>query len=350
MVQKIREFMKYNNLKAVLITKPQNIRYFSKFTGISSIVLITDVNRYIYTDFRYVEQAKEQCIGYDVVTIRGNFDIINHIKSLGLSRLAFEDDYISYSMYSMYKEKLEGVEFVPLKKQLTKIRAVKTELEIENISKASGILDETFSYILDIIKPGISEIEIANEIEYYVKKKGANGIPFETIVASGKRTSMPNAVASNKLIDSGDFLTMDFGCIYNGYCADITRTVFVGKASEKQKELYDIVFKAQTATMEAIKAGVSCRAIDKIARDIISAYGYADNFGHGLGHGVGLEVHELPRISSFSEDILEENMVITDEPGIYIPEFGGIRIEDLLVVTNDGYRLLSKASKELIEI
>lgn len=350
MVQKIREFMKYNNLKAVLISKPQNIRYFSKFTGTSSLILVTDVNRYIYVDFRYVEQAKEQCIGYDVVTIRSNLDIINHMKSLGFSRLAFEDDYVNYAMYALFKEKLENVEFVPLKGQITKIRAVKTDEEISHIEKAANILDETFTHILKFIKPGMSELDVAVEIEYFVKKKGAIGIPFETIVASGKRTSMPHAVASDKIIDDGDFLTMDFGCIYNGYCADITRTIFVGSASEKQKELYDVVLKAQTASLSTIKAGVSCRAIDKVARDIISTYGYAENFGHGVGHGVGLEVHELPRISIFSEDVLEENMVITDEPGIYIPEFGGIRIEDLLVVTSDGYRLLSKSSKELIEI
>lgn len=350
MIQKIREFMKYNNLKAVLISKPQNMRYFSNFTGTSAVVLLTDINRYIYTDFRYVEQAKEECIGYDVVSIRGSIDIINHIKSLGVSRLAFEDDHMTFSMYSLYKEKMDNVEFVPLKGQITKIRAVKTQGEIENIEKASAILDDTFSHILSLIKPGVSEFDIAMEIEYFVKKKGASRSPFETIVASGKRTSMPHAVASNKIIELGDFLTMDFGCIYNGYCVDMTRTVFVGKASEEQKELYDIVLKAQTASLAAVKAGVSCREIDKIARDIISTYGYADNFGHGLGRGVGLEVHELPRINSFSEDILEENMVITDEPGIYIPEFGGIRIEDLLVVTNDGYKLLFKSSKELIEI
>lgn len=350
MVQKIREFMKYNNLKAVLISKPQNIRYFSKFTGESALVLITDVNRYIYVDFRYVEQAKEQCIGYDVVTIRSNLDIINHINSLGFSRLAFEDDYVNYAMYALFEEKLENIEFVPLKSQITKIRAVKTDDEISHIEKAANILDETFTYILEMIKPGITELDLAIEIESVVKKKGASGIPFDTIVASGKRTSMPHAVASNKTIDYGDFLTMDFGCIYNGYCADITRTVFVGKATDEQKELYDVVLKAQTESLYAIKAGVPCRTIDKVARDIISTYGFAENFGHGVGHGVGLEVHELPRISAFSEDVLEENMVITDEPGIYIPEFGGIRIEDLVVVTSDGYRLLSKSSKELIEI
>lgn len=350
MTQKLQNFLMEKGLDAALITKPENRRYFSNFTGSAGSLLITKESKYFFADFRYTQQAENQCIGFEIIKIKDSNDIINKILELGISKLAFEDDYMDYSTYASYQEKLNGTELVPLKGECTKIRAIKTEFEITQIAKAAKIADDAFSYMLTFIKTGMTELEVALELEFFMKKQGASALSFDSIIASGVRSSLPHGVASEKVIESGDFLTMDFGCVYNGYCSDMTRTIVIGKASDEQKKIYNIVLKAEEAALEVIKPGVFTKDVDKVARDIITEAGYGDKFGHGLGHGVGLEVHESPRVAGISEEILEENMVITDEPGIYIPGFGGVRIEDLLVVTKDGYRCLSNSSKKLIEI
>lgn len=196
----------------------------------------------------------------------------------------------------------------------------------------------------------MKEKEVALELEMFMKKQGASAISFDIIVASGLRSALPHGRASDKVIENGDFVTMDFGCVFNGYCSDMTRTVVMGKASDKHKKVYETVLRAQEAALEAIKPGISGKEADKVARDIITGEGFGEYFGHGLGHGVGLEVHEAPRLAPIGEKILEKNMVVTDEPGIYIPEFGGVRIEDLIVVTDNGCERLSTSPKKLIEI
>jgi Xaa-Pro aminopeptidase len=193
-------------------------------------------------------------------------------------------------------------------------------------------------------------MDVALELEYFMKKKGATGLSFDSIVASGKRSSLPHGVASDKIIEDGDFLTLDFGCVYNGYCSDMTRTIVVGKASERQKEIYNIVLNAQMRALENIKPGMTGFELDKIARDVIIDAGYGEYFGHGLGHGVGLEVHEMPNVNPNAQNTLLPGMIITDEPGIYIPDFGGVRIEDLIVITINGYEVLSSSTKKLIEL
>ena len=233
---------------------------------------------------------------------------------------------------------------------IEKQRMIKDQEEISSLEKACEITDNCFQYILTYIKPGMTERQIADEIEEYYKKR-TEGLSFETIVASGENTSKPHAVPTDRKIQENDIITIDMGCKVNGYCSDMTRTFFVGnEISDKQKEIYDIVLEANKMAIKQVKAGMKCSDLDKVARDYIASKGYGDNFGHGLGHGIGLEIHEAPTVSPAGDIILEENMLITIEPGIYIDGFSGVRIEDDVIVKKDGCVVLNKSNKELIMI
>lgn len=349
-VEKFRKSIIEKDLDSAIVFKPENRRYLSGFTGSSGYVVITEEKSFFITDFRYVQQSNNQCKGFEVIEHTNDRTVYDILNELGLKKLGFEDGFVTVSQYNDFNEKLNEIELVPLKDTLANIRVIKDEDEINEIRKAAEITDKTFEYICGILKPGITEWEVSLEIESFMKKNGASGTSFESIVASGVRSSLPHGVASDKVIEVGDFVTLDFGCIYNGYCSDMTRTVVIGKASDKQKEIYNTVLEAQEAALKAIKAGVTGFEADKVARDIIKDKGYGEYFGHGLGHGVGLEVHESPRLSPLGKDTLRANMVVTDEPGIYLPDFGGVRIEDLIVVKEDGCEVLSKSPKLLIEL
>jgi len=268
----------------------------------------------------------------------------------GIGTLGFEANQVRYSTYQSLKERLAAKELVPLSGELAELRRIKTAEEIELHRQAEHIGDIAFEEILKELKPGVTELEIAAKLEYIMKMNGADKLSFESIVASGGNSSKPHAEPGHKKIESGDFVTMDFGCVYNGYCSDMTRTVVVGKANEKQKEIYNTVLKAQLAVLDMLKPGYPGKAYDKVARDLIYGAGYEGYFGHGLGHSVGLEIHENPRFSMIEEDIIEAGMIMTVEPGIYIPDFGGVRIEDMVVMTADGYENLTHSEKELIEL
>ena len=261
--------------------------------------------------------------------------------------LGFESRAISHEQFLRYVEVLE-VELQRTTDLIEGLRVIKEQEEIEKIRKAVEITDAAFAHILDFIKPGVTEREIALELEFYQKRMGGEKNAFDFIVASGQRSALPHGVASEKVIEKGDFVTLDFGVFYQGYCSDLTRTVVVGEPDEKQREVYELVLKAQLAVIENVKAGMSCKEVDEIARGIIGDAGYRENFGHGLGHGIGLEIHEGPRVSFTSETILQTGMVMTNEPGIYIPGWGGVRIEDDLLITEEGCEVLNKAPKELI--
>ena len=348
----LRKLMASAGLDGVLAYSGENRRYLCGFTGSTGYTVIGKKSAVFVTDFRYQEQASKQCIDYEVAIQRNNLmeTLGEAFRKDGIRRLGIEEDFMTVGFCEELKKSLPGIELVPASGIFARLRIKKDAGEIEFIRKAAAIADEAFTHMLDYIKPGLREDEVALELEYFMKKKGATGLSFESIVASGVRSSLPHGIASEKIIENGEFLTLDFGCVYNGYCSDMTRTVFIGKATEKHKKIYDIVLKAQTEALKGIKPGVTGKSVDRIARDIIAGEGYGDNFGHGLGHGVGLAVHEEPRLSILGETILEAGMIVTDEPGIYIPEFGGVRIEDLVLVTEKGAEALSKSPKQLIEL
>jgi Xaa-Pro aminopeptidase len=345
-----RSLLSSLTVDGILVYKPENRRYLTGFTGSSGYVLITEDKAWFITDFRYTQQAETQCLDYAIHLHNTEKPLEVFLKESGVKKLAFEDNYATYQFFKNLSDKLPGVELVPAGESIEALRMIKSEEEIEKIGKAAAIADKAFEHILNYIQPGVTERAVALELEFYMKKLGASGLSFETIAASGIRSSMPHGVASDKCIEEGDFLTLDFGCIYDGYCSDMTRTVVVGKASDKQKEIYGIVLAAQESALKAIKEGKTGQEVDKVARDVISSRGYGEFFGHGLGHGVGLEIHEEPRLSATGVKTLLENMVVTDEPGIYLPGFGGVRIEDLVVVRKNGCVVLSKSPKHLIEL
>ncbi len=349
-IDKIRLLLKEKSLDGILLYKPENRRYVSGFTGSTGYVLITETDAKFITDFRYIEQATVQCDGFEIIETGNKKTIVDVLNELTLFKLGVEEDYMTYGQFIELTNKLMGTKLVPLEGTILKLRSVKTSDEIKNIKKAANIADRAFEHILKFIKPGLTELDIALELEFFMKKKSASKLSFEPIVASGKRSSLPHGIASDKIIETGDMITLDFGCVYNGYCSDMTRTIVLGRANDRQKEIYNIVLEAQKTSLKAVKPGITGAELDVIARNIINHNGYGQYFGHGLGHGVGLEVHELPHINARGNVPMEPGMVITIEPGIYISNFGGVRIEDLVLATDKGYEVLSKSTKNLIEL
>jgi Xaa-Pro aminopeptidase len=347
---KLRKEMAVKGLDAILVTKRENYIWLSGFSGTSASLVVTASDAILITDFRYDEQASKQAPDYKIHIYRGNIsDAIREVLSdLRVSKLGFEDKYLTYEQYTDFADRFVGCSLTPIGALIEKLREIKDASEIAAITKAVEIADKAFQYIVGFIKPGMTEAEVAAEMEYHMRKQGASGTSFDTIVASGVRSSMPHGLASEKKISLGDPVTMDFGALYENYCSDMTRTVFVGNPTDEMRRIYEIVLEAQTRAEEFIKAGVNGRDADAVARDIIKGYGYGDNFGHGLGHSLGLEIHEEPRLSLSGGSILASNMIVTVEPGIYIKEMGGVRIEDVVVVGEDGAKILTKSTKELL--
>ncbi len=352
--QKLQKVLEEKNLDAVLVSDGYNMRYLSGFTGATGYLLITKNSRTLFTDSRYTIAATAQAQDYKVVEVDSSRDycaVINKVlEAEKISVLGFEAQQVRYSEYEMLKERLVAKELVPLKNELANLRRIKTAEEIELHRHAEHIGDIAFEEVLHHIRPGVTELEIAAKLEYIMKLNGADKLSFESIVASGVNSSKPHAEPGQRRIEKGDFVTMDFGCVYNGYCSDMTRTIVVGKADKKQKEIYSTVLKAQQAVLTMLKPGLKGKEYDKVARDIIYGAGYEGYFGHGLGHSVGLKIHENPRFSMMEEDIIEAGMIMTVEPGIYIPDFGGVRIEDMVVITEEGYENFTHSNKELIEL
>lgn len=331
---------------AALISSKANIFYYSGFTSEDALLYISHKRRLLITDFRYTLQAKEQAPDFEVIIEKG----IEEISKTEEKVIFIEEDYITAGKKRKLAEKLEDKDLVFGGDIISAPRRTKTDAEIKKIHEAERLGDHAFSHILKYIKPGVTEKEVALELEYFMKKAGASSIAFDTICASGVRSAMPHGCASDKIISSGEFVTLDYGCVLEGYCSDMTRTIVVGSANDRQKEIYNIVLKAQAEALGKISCGMQCREADKIARDIIDGFGYGKNFGHSLGHSLGLEVHEGPNLSPRSEDTLEIGNVFSVEPGIYIEGFGGVRIEDICAITPDGVINLTGSPKELIEI
>lgn len=340
---------KLESNEAVFISSYPNIFYYSGFRSGDAYLLISPDARYIITDSRYTIQAREQAKGFDVLDIKDGIEKI--FPKISANYIGYEENAMCVREYKKLRRKLaDNQVFVEKQKIIDEQRRIKDTEEIKRIAEAEKIGDEAFLYVLNKIKAGVTEREIALEIEFFMKKHDASALSFDTIVASGLRSAMPHGVASEKVIESGDFVTMDFGCVFEGYCSDMTRTVVVGKANDRQKELYNIVLRAQNTAIEQIKTGALCCEVDAAAREIINNAGYGENFGHGLGHSVGIEIHENPSFTPKCDTRLENGHVITVEPGIYVEDFGGVRIEDLIAVQDGRALNLTHSPKELIEI
>lgn len=348
-LEKLRKLMRSENIDGMLITSSSNLRYMTNFTGTAGLAIVSDNHAVFITDFRYTEQAKKQAIQYEVIEYQGNIidEIAKQVERLKIERLGFEQEHVTFYTYELYKNKL-SCELVPTSNVIEKLRLIKDESEVELIKKAADIADQAFDHILSYIKPGVREREIANELEFYMRKLGATSSSFDIIVASGIRSALPHGVASDKKIEHGEMVTLDFGAYYEGYCSDLTRTVAVGDPGDKLKEIYSIVLEAQTLGVEKIKPGMSGKEADAITRNYISKHGYGQYFGHSTGHGIGLDIHEGPTLSLRSTQLLEKGMVVTVEPGIYIAGVGGVRIEDDILLTEDGNERLTHSRKDLI--
>lgn len=350
-VQKLRELLQSQNVAGMLITDATNRRYITGFTGTSGLALITQENAFLITDFRYVTQASEQAPHFELVDHSGSIwqAVADICRDVGITELAFEKQQLTVADHEMLLERMRDVTLKPTAGLVEQLRLIKDEAELSILQQAAVIADRTYEHILTFIESGMTEREVQMELEFTMRKLGATSSSFDIIVASGKRSALPHGVASDKRIEEGDFVTMDFGALYQGYCSDMTRTVIVGKPTDKQREIYDIVLTAQKETLARIQPGMTGREADAIAREYIKATGYGDNFGHGTGHGIGLDIHEGPRLSfKNGETVLQPGMVVTVEPGIYVPHFGGVRIEDDVVITETGCRRLTTSAKELV--
>ena len=340
---------KMHDNEAVFISSYPNIFYYSGFTSEDAYLLISHSGKYIITDSRYTIQAREQAKGFEVIDIAKGFEKI--FSRIDEKYIGFEESYMSVGENKRIRAKLkDGQDFVEMQNLINKPREIKDECEIKKIAEAEKIGDMAFEYVLGRIKEGVTEREIALDLEFFMKKQGATALSFDTISASGIRSAMPHGIATDKKIENGDFLTLDFGCVFEGYCSDMTRTVVIGSASEKQREIYDTVLKAQETALLGIRPGMKGSQIDAMARDVITDAGYGKYFGHALGHSVGLEIHESPNFSPREETVIKPGMVVTVEPGIYIEGIGGVRIEDVVIITEDGCENITHSTKKLLEL
>ena len=349
-INKLRKKMEEKSLDAIYITSRTSHRYFTQFDNEDGALLITTKKAYAFEDFRYIETATKQLGSiYEVIEPKGKrADWLGSIlKDENISTLGFEDLSMSVSAYEKLKSDLD-IKLSKIGTVINELREVKTEEEILKMEKAQELTDKAFKYILGILSTDITENDVAAELEYFMRKNGAEDKSFETIAISAEKTSLPHGVPSNNKIKKG-FFTMDFGATIDGYHSDMTRTVCIGKADDEMKKLYNTVLESQLKALKFLKAGVNCKDADKVARDIIYK-DYKGYFGHSLGHSVGLEVHEMPALSPNCDRILVPGNIVTVEPGIYIPGKYGTRIEDMVLICENGIKNFTKSPKELIEI
>ena len=335
-----------------LIISPENRKYFTGFGSSDGFLLVSADRSVFITDGRYIEAAEKQISNCEVQLLGKTYPQIAEILGeMNCKHLLVESTRMTVSTYNSLKGVLKNTSISTdstLDSLINMLRSVKAENEVESIIKAQRIAENAFEHILKFIKVGVTEKEIALELDFYMLRNGGEGLSFETIAVSGKNSSMPHGVPSDKKIENGDFITMDFGTIINGYHSDMTRTVAVGYATDEMKNVYDTVLKAQQNCLDDIKAGVSCKDGDMFARSVINENGYGKYFTHSTGHGVGVEIHEFPNLSPASDSILQVGNIVTVEPGIYIPEKFGVRIEDMALITESGCRNLTNAPKDLI--
>lgn len=350
-LDRLRQSLEERQLDAIVINQPYNRFYLSGFTGSAGVLLITGESAYLITDFRYTEQATAQAPLFQVLKPEtNNLALLSQLlDEAQVKRLGFEGNYLTVDEHNAYRDALGQRELISVTGLVEGLRLIKDEHEQGLMRQAAAIADQAWEQLIPMIKAGVAERDLALELEYRMKRLGAEGLAFDIIVASGARSALPHGRASEKLIASGDLVTFDFGAIYQGYCSDMTRTVMIGEPSAKQRQIYEIVLEAEQRGVAACKAGLTGRELDEVCRSYIREKGYDTAFGHGTGHGVGIDVHEGPRVSFRGEkELLKPGMIVTIEPGIYLPGWGGVRIEDMVLVTEDGCESFSKSPRDLL--
>ena len=365
-IGRLREQLARQELDAFLVTNPENRRYLSGFTGHDSgadsagALIVSAHDIMLITDGRYTEQAANECPGLRVIKREGEFAPVaaKTLGQLGARRVGFEAAHVTVALYEDLGKVLseqakeqgaQPTELVSTRRIVEPLRAVKDGDELAAIERAVSITDETFLYLCGYLRPGLTERQVAREIERYMIERGAEGLAFDSIVASGPNAALPHATPSDRALALGEPITIDMGARYDGYCSDMTRTVCMGEPGPQGQAVYDIVLQAQEACEAGLRPHMNGKEADALARDVLAAAGHGDHYLHSTGHGLGLEIHEDPRLSKFGEDsVLEPGMVITIEPGVYLASWGGVRIEDTAVVTEDGIRVLTRSHKQFI--
>ncbi|OIP25757.1 MAG: aminopeptidase P family protein [Chloroflexi bacterium CG_4_9_14_3_um_filter_45_9] len=361
-LQKLRYTIDEHGLDALLVSQPYNYRYLSGFAGSSGWLLISESEAILATDFRYVEQAKEEAPRFRVIQIKGEMHnwLPQLVSDFGWHKLGFEANHITFTLYQKFSETVKNklnLELIPTTALVERLRSIKESLELKLISRAAELTTAAFEYARSIIHAGMKEKEVAWEIEKFLRQNGSEGIPFEIIVASGPNSALPHARPGERMIQTGEPVLIDMGAKIDSYCSDFSRTLlmpapepsFRGSNLETDKtfsEIYNVVLAAQLSAIERIHSGMSAVQADQLARDVITKAGYGESFGHGLGHGVGLELHEAPTISPSSSDVFADGMVFTIEPGVYIAGWGGVRIEDMVVLEGGKARVVTKSKKD----
>ena len=352
-IWELRAAIGKNGLDALLISQPENRRYLSGFTGSSGWLLISQQHAILATDSRYTEQAKEEALDFELIQTKGELHdwLLGLVSDLGWHKLGFEASFVSYDSYHKLakatRDKQLKLDFIPTSNLVEHLRMVKEPEELKLIIEAAELVDKAFEYIKSLIHPGMKESGAAWEIEKFLRQNGSEEMPFELIVTSGPNSALPHGRPTERTIHPGEPVLIDIGARISGYCSDFSRTICLGKElkteSYQLSAIYDIVLKAQTTAIEGIESGMNASQVDQLARIVIKQAGYGDAFGHNLGHGVGLAVHELPGLASNSSDLLLDGMVFTIEPGIYIPGWGGVRVEDMVVLENGKAKLLTRS-------
>jgi len=336
-------------IDGMLITDPLNRRYLSGFSGSAGWLLVTAAQALLATDFRYYERAAREAPDWEQVHVRTTYPdaLVEMVAMAGVERLGFESDHLTVAQFKELREKLPATTPVPIEKLVLSMRAVKEEAEIAALRSAIACSDAAFAHLCTIIEPGMTEVQVSWELESYMRQHGASATSFPTIVGSGPNGAMPHATATERTIQAGEPIVIDFGAVVDGYCSDITRSFCLGSADERYHETWQLVLEVQQAVVRALRPGMNGVEADALARDVFEAAGQGAYFGHGLGHGVGLQIHEEPRMGRLEAGhVLQPGMVITVEPGLYYPGWGGVRIEDVVVVREDGVEVLTGAAKE----
>ncbi len=348
-IGKLRKIVEAENVDGVLVSSGANVTYLSGFTGDDSLALVTADRLQMITDFRYVEQIEQECPGWEVVRRKKDLwtATAGALAESGIKRLGFESAHLSHRSFSKLASTADDVELVPLEGKLEGLREVKDEEEVKAIEAALRCQEAAFAEMKEWMKPGMTEKEVARELDYRMRCHGAERFAFETIVACAERASLPHARTTQRVIRQGDAVLVDWGARRFFYNSDLTRVLHFGSVSGEFEKIYDVVRRAQEAALAVIRPGVKFSEVDGAARGTIREKGYGEQFGHSLGHGVGLEVHESPAVKEGNEERLQPGMVFTVEPGIYIPGWGGVRIEDMVLVTDRGVRILSACEKDL---